>query len=102
MGAAVARHADVAVLTSDNPRFEDPSAIMDDARPGLSRGGREIEIVEDPDRYRALCKAVALMREGDVLLVAGKGHETYQQVGGKKLPFSDVEAVRRAIREVLG
>lgn len=102
MAKAVAEYADVAVLTSDNPRFEDPLAIMDDARPGLSQGGRTIETVEDPDRYRALCKAVGIMRPGDVLLVAGKGHETYQQVGGRKLPFSDVEAVRRAIREVLG
>ncbi len=102
MARAVADYADVAVLTSDNPRFEDPLEIMADARPGLFSGPRKPEIVEEPDRYQALCKAVGLMAEGDVLLVAGKGHESYQQVGDRKLPFSDVEAVQRAIREVLG
>ncbi|MDR3640624.1 MAG: UDP-N-acetylmuramoyl-L-alanyl-D-glutamate--2,6-diaminopimelate ligase [Humidesulfovibrio sp.] len=99
MGQAVAELSDIAVLTSDNPRFEDPLAIIDDVRPGLAHAKK---VVEDPDRYAALCKAVALMQPGDALLVAGKGHESYQIIDGVKHPFSDVEAVGRAIREVLG
>jgi UDP-N-acetylmuramoyl-L-alanyl-D-glutamate--2,6-diaminopimelate ligase len=104
MGRAVAENADVAVLTSDNPRHEDPLAIMADVRPGLrdglAAGATNLTIIEEPDRYKALCLAVGLMRPGDALLVAGKGHESYQQVGDVKLPFSDVEAVGRALREV--
>jgi UDP-N-acetylmuramoyl-L-alanyl-D-glutamate--2,6-diaminopimelate ligase len=99
MAQAVAKLSDVAVLTSDNPRFENPLDIIADVRPGLA-GARQS--VEEPDRYQALCKAVALMQPGDALLVAGKGHEPYQLIDGVKHPFSDVEAVGRAIREVLG
>jgi len=101
MGRAVAQLSDVAVLTSDNPRHEDPLQIMADVRPGLADGPARLTVIEEPDRYQALCKAVGLMRQGDVLLVAGKGHEAHQQVGDVKHPFSDVEAVGRAIREVL-
>ncbi len=101
MGRAVAQLADVAVLTSDNPRHEDPLAIMADVRPGLADGPARLSVVEEPDRYQALCKAISIMRPGDALLVAGKGHESYQQVGDVKHPFSDVEAVGRAIKEVL-
>jgi len=99
MGKAVAELSDVAVLTSDNPRFEDPLEIISDVRPGLANAKK---VVEEPDRYAALCKAVALLQPGDALLVAGKGHEPYQLINGVKHPFSDVEAVGRAIREVLG
>ncbi|MDQ7834604.1 MAG: UDP-N-acetylmuramoyl-L-alanyl-D-glutamate--2,6-diaminopimelate ligase [Humidesulfovibrio sp.] len=102
MAQAVAKLSDVAVLTSDNPRFEDPLQIIADARPGLQNGPADLVIIEEPDRYEALRKAVGLMRPGDVLLVAGKGHEDYQLIGGVKHPFSDVEAVGRAIREVHG
>lgn len=99
MGRAVAELADVCVLTSDNPRHEDPLAIMADVRPGLEKAKT---VIEDADRYQALLKAVALLAPGDALLVAGKGHETYQQVGDVKHPFSDVEAVQRAVNEVKG
>ncbi len=99
MGRAVAELADIAVLTSDNPRHEDPLEIISDVRPGLEGAAR---VIEDADRYQALCKAVGLMQPGDALLVAGKGHEAYQQVGDVKHPFSDVEATQRAIREVRG
>ncbi len=99
MARAVAEQADVAVLTSDNPRFEDPLAIIADARPGLAEAK---QVVENPDRYAAIREAVSIMRPGDALLVAGKGHEPYQLINGVKHPFSDVEAVSRAIHEVLG
>jgi UDP-N-acetylmuramoyl-L-alanyl-D-glutamate--2,6-diaminopimelate ligase len=100
MAQAVAKLSDVAVLTSDNPRFEDPLAIIADVRPGLEHAPAGLTVIEEPDRYKALLKAVGLMRQGDALLVAGKGHEDYQLIGDVKHPFSDVEAVSRAIREV--
>lgn len=95
MAQAVARWADVAVLTSDNPRHEDPEAIMDDAWPGL-RGCPQA--LREADRRAAISRALGLMRPGDGLLVAGKGHETTQQVGDTKLPFHDPTV----IRELLG
>jgi UDP-N-acetylmuramoyl-L-alanyl-D-glutamate--2,6-diaminopimelate ligase len=91
MAAAVARHADVAVLTSDNPRHEDPLAIIADVKPGL-KGARRVII--EPDRHRAIELALSEMRSEDVLVIAGKGHETYQQIGDVKYPFSDAAVVR--------
>jgi len=99
MGQAVAELSDICVLTSDNPRHEDPLAIIDDVRPGLAKAKA---VIEDADRYQAMLKAVAQLKKGDALLIAGKGHESYQQVGDVKHPFSDVAAAKRAIAEVLG
>ncbi|WP_243544095.1 UDP-N-acetylmuramoyl-L-alanyl-D-glutamate--2,6-diaminopimelate ligase [Pseudodesulfovibrio tunisiensis] len=97
MAKAVARWADVAVLTSDNPRTEDPIAIMDDARPGLEGSH---EVLENPDRQTAINLAVAAMNQNDVLLIAGKGHEDYQIIGTDRIDFSDKTAVLRALGEV--
>lgn len=97
MGRAVAELSDICVLTSDNPRHEEPLAIMADVRPGLKDAKT---VIEDADRYQAMLKAVAQLQPGDALLIAGKGHESYQQVGDVKHPFSDVEAARRAVNEV--
>ena len=91
MGAAVARYADVAVLTSDNPRHEDPMAIIEDAKPGLHTAR---QVIIEPDRRRAIGLALAAMRPEDVLVIAGKGHETTQQIGDVKQPFSDAAVVR--------
>jgi len=91
MGDAVCRLADVAVLTSDNPRHEDPLAIMADAREGMAGCGR---IIEEPDRKTAIHLALSMMSPADVLVVAGKGHETYQQIGDEKRPFSDQAVIR--------
>jgi UDP-N-acetylmuramoyl-L-alanyl-D-glutamate--2,6-diaminopimelate ligase len=98
MARAVARLADVAVLTSDNPRHEDPQDILADARPGLVGCPR---VVEEVDRAKAIRLAVEMLEEGDVLLVAGKGHEPYQQIGDEKHPFSDVATCAEAV-EALG
>ena len=95
MGQAVARYADVAVLTSDNPRHEAPRAIMADARPGLVGAAR---VLEDPDRRAAIAMALGEMGPDDVLVVAGKGHEAYQQIGDVKLPFHDATVVRELAR----
>ncbi len=97
MAQAVARYADVAVLTSDNPRSENPMMIMDDIRPGLAKAPA---IIEHPDRQTAITMAVKEMQPGDVLLIAGKGHEDYQIIGGETIHFSDNEAALKAIKEV--
>jgi len=93
MGEAVARLSDVAVLTSDNPRHEDPLSIMADVMPGL-RQGAKADIRAEPDRRKAIELALSLARPGDVVLVAGKGHERTQQIGDCKHPFSDQSTVR--------
>jgi UDP-N-acetylmuramoyl-L-alanyl-D-glutamate--2,6-diaminopimelate ligase len=99
MGAAAAAGSDVLVITDDNPRSEDPQAIRAAMRAGVDDvpADRRAEVLEIADRRAALAAAVALARPGDTLLVAGKGHETGQEVGGQVLPFDD----RSVLREVL-
>ncbi|WP_462324634.1 UDP-N-acetylmuramoyl-L-alanyl-D-glutamate--2,6-diaminopimelate ligase [Desulfoplanes sp.] len=97
MGTAVARVADVAIVTSDNPRHENPGAIIEDILPGMQ--GYPVEIIQEPDRRKGIATAIDRMESGDVLLIAGKGHETYQQVGDRKLPFADARIVREYFNE---
>lgn len=97
MGRAVAQLADVVFLTSDNPRNEDPMAIIQDVKPGLN-GCKELHI--ESDRTKAIRMAIDFMKPGDALLVAGKGHETYQEVRGVRHPFSDVQEIRKAFEMV--
>jgi UDP-N-acetylmuramoyl-L-alanyl-D-glutamate--2,6-diaminopimelate ligase len=99
MGAAAAALADVAILTSDNPRSEDPLAILAAMLDGVlsvpqAERGR---VVVEPDRAAAIGQAVALAAPGDVIVVAGKGHETGQYVGGAVLPFDDREVTAAAL-----
>ena len=99
MGAAAASLADVAILTSDNPRSEDPLAILDEMLHGVvdvPQGERGRVIIE-PDRAAAISLAVGMAGKGDVVLVAGKGHETGQYVGGAVLPFDDAVVTARAL-----
>jgi UDP-N-acetylmuramoyl-L-alanyl-D-glutamate--2,6-diaminopimelate ligase len=88
MGEIAGRRADIAISTSDNPRSEDPAAILEDVEQGLARSGatKYLKIV---DRREAIRAAVELANPGTVIVIAGKGHETTQQVGGKELPFDD-------------
>jgi UDP-N-acetylmuramoyl-L-alanyl-D-glutamate--2,6-diaminopimelate ligase len=95
MGEVVARYADIAVLTSDNPRFEDPQAIIDDVLPGLAKAPR---VYMEQNRRKATALALEMLTPTDVLLVAGKGHEDYQIIQGVKHHYSDQEV----IRELLG
>ncbi len=95
MGEAAGRLADVAIVTNDNPRSEDPRAIADAILPGLS-GGRA-EVIVELDRRRAIERAVLEATPGDLVLVAGKGHEPYQIVGGVTSPFDDRDEARRAL-----
>jgi UDP-N-acetylmuramoyl-L-alanyl-D-glutamate--2,6-diaminopimelate ligase len=92
MGAAASRHADLVWLTSDNPRGEDPLAIIDEIRPGVSVP-HEIRV----DRREAIGAAIAAARAGDVVLIAGKGHEPYQEIGARRVPFSDAHEARTAL-----
>lgn len=91
MARAVARGADVVVLTSDNPRTEDPERILDDLAEGLGGAAHHREV----DRRRAIGLALDLARPGDTVLLAGKGHETYQVVGTEKQPFDEAAVVAR-------
>src|SRR5689334_14343051 len=103
MGAVAAGLADHLVVTSDNPRSEDPHAIIEQildgtARPPGSRSaGREIEAIED--RQVAIFSAVHHARAGDVVLLAGKGHETYQEIAGVRHPFNDREVAGAALAQ---
>jgi UDP-N-acetylmuramoyl-L-alanyl-D-glutamate--2,6-diaminopimelate ligase len=92
MGEAAARLADRVVLTSDNPRSEDPRAILRDIEAGM-RAAHEVE----PDRARAIEAAIAAAAAADVVLLAGKGHERVQEIGAQRLPFSDAEVARAAL-----
>ena len=100
MGAVADRSSDVIVVTSDNPRTEDPNRIIEEIRRGLSAetrrdgGHRLLTIV---DRGEAIARAIELARPGDLVLIAGKGHEKYQAIGEQVLPFDDVIVARDAL-----
>jgi UDP-N-acetylmuramyl tripeptide synthase len=87
MGAVATRLADRILVTSDNPRSEDPLEII-----------RQIGVAaSEPDRARAIEKAIVEASDSDVVLIAGKGHEDYQEIAGKRLPFSDAAVARAAV-----
>jgi UDP-N-acetylmuramyl-tripeptide synthetase len=113
MGAIAARLSDLAVVTSDNPRSEPPQAIIDQILPGVLEAGAHKcpaagegvptdrrSFVVEPDRRRAIGIAIHSARPGDTVLIAGKGHETYQIVGRTVLAFDDREEARRAIEKL--
>ena len=97
MGRIATRLADSVVVTSDNPRGEDPEAIIVDILGGAPRGKR---VNVDPDRRSAIRSAVAAARRGDIVLVAGKGHERYQEIKGVRFPFSDITVAQEALRSL--
>jgi UDP-N-acetylmuramoyl-L-alanyl-D-glutamate--2,6-diaminopimelate ligase len=100
MGRIATLLADEVVVTSDNPRSEDPEAILNEVRAGVEAAGRTARYVVD--RRAALAEAFALARPGDVVLVAGKGHETVQIVRGAELPFDDRLVARALLEECAG
>jgi UDP-N-acetylmuramoyl-L-alanyl-D-glutamate--2,6-diaminopimelate ligase len=111
MAEAVARFADRAIATSDNPRSEDPLAILADVERGLAKLERvepdALDAAEHayaliPDRRAAIELAIRIGRPGDTVVLAGKGHEDYQIVGRERLPFSDCDEARRALRRRAG
>jgi len=94
MGAVAARLSDVVVLTSDNPRNEDPLAIIREIELGTKGPRCQAEVRIEPDRRKAIALAVSLSEPGDVVLLAGKGHEPYQLIGERVIAFDDREVVR--------
>lgn len=97
MGEVAASLADITFLTSDNPRSEDPSAIIADIEKGFSpKGTKEYHRV--PDRKEAIARALGLAKKGDYVLIAGKGHEKYQVIKGERIPFDDAEIARSLLK----
>ena len=94
MGAVASRHADRIIITSDNPRGEHPLAIIAEIAAGVA-----VPCETLPDRRAAIAAGVSSARAGDVVLLAGKGHETYQEIGGEKAPFSDALEAEAALRK---
>ena len=99
MGKA-ALAADRAIVTSDNPRTEDPRAIIEDVVSGMGAGAGRFEV--EPDRRRAIARAVALACPGDSVLIAGKGHEDYQLVGDRVLSFDDRVVAAEELERAFG
>jgi UDP-N-acetylmuramoyl-L-alanyl-D-glutamate--2,6-diaminopimelate ligase len=105
MGAVAARLSDLVVITSDNPRSEDPRQIIEEIKRGIvqprDRGGppsgTETPWMAIPERREAIERAIRESRSGDVVLIAGKGHEQYQEIGERVLPFDDVSVAREAL-----
>jgi UDP-N-acetylmuramoyl-L-alanyl-D-glutamate--2,6-diaminopimelate ligase len=98
MAAVAARLADRVVVTSDNPRSEDPRAIIEEILTGLDESGRHKTAVQ-VDRRAAIAQAIGEAQGGDIVLIAGKGHETYQIIGDRRIPFDDVEVAQQAMRQ---
>jgi UDP-N-acetylmuramyl-tripeptide synthetase len=115
MGAVAARLSDVVVITSDNPRSEDPASIIEEVKRGIVQPADRVRPAEVPrngqrsagpatptclsiaDRRSAIEKAIAMAHAGDMVLIAGKGHERYQVIGDRVLPFDDAEVAGEAL-----
>ena len=95
MGEIADRHADYAIITSDNPRGEDPGAIIDETEKGF----RSTRYEKHVDRTEAIRRAIALAQPRDIVLIAGKGHESYQEFADHTVPFDDIQVARRAIED---
>jgi UDP-N-acetylmuramoyl-L-alanyl-D-glutamate--2,6-diaminopimelate ligase len=94
MGRLASRLSDLAIVTSDNPRSEDPDAIIQE----VVAGGSDLEV--EPDRRLAIGRALEAARPGDVVVIAGKGHEQGQELGDRIVPFDDREVAREALRRL--
>jgi UDP-N-acetylmuramoyl-L-alanyl-D-glutamate--2,6-diaminopimelate ligase len=101
MACAAAQLADYAVVTSDNPRTEDPLTIIADIEVGMVESGkkRDAEYLVIPDRAEAIRRAIGMARPGDLVMIAGKGHEDYQIIGARRIHFDDVETARTVLEE---
>jgi UDP-N-acetylmuramoyl-L-alanyl-D-glutamate--2,6-diaminopimelate ligase len=96
MGEAAARGSDLVIVTSDNPRSEDPLAIIEEILPGVRQTGTAFAV--EPDRAAAIALAIREAQPGDLVLVAGKGHETYQIIGSNTISFDDRKVAREVVR----
>jgi UDP-N-acetylmuramoyl-L-alanyl-D-glutamate--2,6-diaminopimelate ligase len=99
MGQIAVKYADQVVVTSDNPRTENPGSIINDILEGISSSERE-KVLVIQDRAQAIRESLSTSKPGDVILIAGKGHEDYQIIGTEKFPFSDFEVAAKVLREI--
>ncbi len=97
MGAIATRLSDFVIITSDNPRSENPEEIIREVAAGAARRN----YLTEPDRKEAIKRAVLMAGKNDIVLIAGKGHEEYQEIGGKRFPFNDREVVEESIRHLI-
>ena len=102
MGEIAARLADRVWVTSDNPRSERPEAILDEIVVGVRRGGGDGRYGREVERRTAIGAALDWARSGDTVVIAGKGHETYQIIGAEVLPFDDREVARQVLHRMAG
>lgn len=98
MARAACKDSDLVILTSDNPRSEDPEMILEDIKKGVAKGSGAPQVFEVLDRREAIEKLVSLAEPGDVLFILGKGHEDYQIIGDKKIPFDDRLVVQECLK----
>ncbi len=96
MGAAAGKYSDLAIITSDNPRTEDPMKIIAEVEAAVKETGTPYLTI--PDRREAIHRAVSKAEKGDVIIIAGKGHETYQIIGSDKFHFDDREVAKEALQ----
>ena len=98
MGEVSGNIADLTIITSDNPRFEEPQAIIDDIKTGINKtSGKYVEII---DRKEAIAYAIANAKKGDVIVLAGKGHEDYQEIKGVKYPMDERDLIKEVLLEM--
>jgi UDP-N-acetylmuramoyl-L-alanyl-D-glutamate--2,6-diaminopimelate ligase len=97
MGGVAVRDSNLAFLTSDNPRSEDPEAIIDQVLGGIEGGRENPRLVVEPDRRAAIRRALSAAKPGDIVVIAGKGHENYQEIAGQRVPFDDASEAREAL-----
>jgi UDP-N-acetylmuramoyl-L-alanyl-D-glutamate--2,6-diaminopimelate ligase len=97
MAAVACTHSDRVILTSDNPRSEDPETILDEMESGLTPAHRR-KTLRITDRREAIKTACVLAQPGDIVLVAGKGHETYQEIKGTRYPFDDGQVLMESFK----
>ncbi|QHI73044.1 Mur ligase family protein [Aminipila terrae] len=95
MGRIAGQYSDFCIITSDNPRFEEPESITAEIEKGMLQ--TDCEYLVEIDRHEAIKKSIDIFKKGDLIVIAGKGHEKYQLVNGKKLPFDDYMAVKDII-----
>lgn len=100
MGQISAKHADITILTSEDPRFEDPDKIIDEIQKGSVTAGAKlgVNLYREPDRQKAIERAMSFAKKGDVLGIFGKGHEETMSIKGKEIAWSDIQAVKTALK----
>jgi UDP-N-acetylmuramyl tripeptide synthase len=98
MGRVAAENSDLSIITSDNPRTEDPLEIIREVEVGVKETGKKYEVVSD--RRDAIFHAISKARERDVVIIAGKGHENYQIIGNDKFHFDDRDVAREALERI--